>query len=60
MHKYKVFLKDGTSAYAECPWTSFSTIESLLENNNHFIRIGEKAFAKDFIASIIKIETTED
>ena len=60
MHTYKVFFKDGTSTYANCHWTGLTTIESLLDDSKQFIRIGNNVFAKDFIAHIQKIETTEE
>lgn len=60
MHKYKVFLKDGTSTYAECQWIGLTSMESLLDDSKPFIRIGDHVFAKDFIAHIHKIETTEE
>ena len=60
MKKYKVYLKDGTVEDAECKWTDLMTVESLLDDSKRFIRIGNKVFAKDFIAKIIKIETTEE
>ena len=60
MKKYIVYLKDGTFENAECPWTDMLTIESLLDDSKRFIRIGNKVFAKDYIAKLIKIEKTEE
>ena len=58
-HKYEVLLKDGTSAYAEDKWADLLTIDSMLDDSKRFIRIGDKMFAKDFIARIHKLATPE-
>ena len=60
MYTYKVILKDGTSEDAECDWTGLLAVESMLDDSKHFIRIGSKFFAKNFIAEICKIETKEE
>ena len=60
MKKYKVYQKDGTVENAECPWTDLLTMESMLDDSKRFLRIGNKVFAKDYIAKIIKIENTEE
>ena len=60
MKKYKVYLKDGTVENAECQWTDLLTMESMLDDSKRFLRIGNKVFAKDYIAKIIKIENTEE
>lgn len=54
--RYEIFMKDGTSDHAECKWTDMLTLESMLDDSKKFIRIGDKVFAKDFIARIHKVE----
>ena len=58
MHNYKVFLKDGTSTYAECKWVDIITLDAMLDDSKHFIKLGDNIFAKDFIAHIHKVELT--
>ena len=60
MKKYMVYLKDGTAENAECQWTDLLTMESMLDDSKRFLRIGNKVFAKDYIAKIIKIENMEE
>ncbi len=60
MRKFEVFLKDGTSHYTESKWVNILTVDSMLDNSKHFIMIGDKIFAKDFIASIHELGTTEE
>ena len=56
MHKYKVALKCGAVAYAECQYIDILTVQSMLNEHQPFIRIGDSVFAKDTIAMIEKIK----
>ena len=59
MTKYEILLKDGTVVEAESQWLTLTTIESLLDDHQPFIHIGDMVFAKDAIAMIKKVETAE-
>ena len=56
MNKYKVALKCGAVAYAECKYVDILTVQSMLNEHQPFIRIGDSVFAKDTIAMIEKIK----
>ena len=58
MHKFRIFLKDGTVAYevVENQHCDKWIIFSMVNNNDPFIMIGSTVLAKDSIAMIKCIE----
>jgi len=59
MNKYVILLKDGAVIEAETKWLDLSTVLSILSDHQPFIQLGNSVFAKDAIAMIKKLETTE-
>ena len=52
MYKYLVTLNCGVSTKAESKYLSPSVIESMLNQHNPFVQIGEDVFSKDSVAMI--------
>lgn len=59
MNRYKVTMKSGAVADAECEYIDILSVQSMLNEHQPFIKIGSKVFAKDSIAMIEKLKTTE-
>lgn len=60
MYIYKIYFKSGHLTEVESKWLSIDTVCGMLCDHQPFIHIADKVIAKDDIAFIQKIETTEE
>ena len=59
MFRYKVILKNGIVADAESKYLTIGTIQSLLNEHQPYITIGDMLFAKDEIVMIEQLVSME-